>query len=156
MTGGEVPIEEPGQTRDRPDQHVGRNPTARSGARGATPDRKEDVMDSVEPVRAVLTFGVLAEDAERFEAEWRRVAAAAARQPGCLGQSLCRYDDGGLRYVISSDWADLAAFRAFERSPEQDALTAGLRRLRQSIHMRVMLLVADEPTVERAGNHRPR
>jgi heme-degrading monooxygenase HmoA len=91
-----------------------------------------------------LTFGVLAEDAETFEKEWRRVAAVAARQPGCLGQSLCRYHDNGLYYVISSDWAGLAAFRAFERSPEQDALTSGLRRLRQSAHMQVMALVAEE------------
>jgi heme-degrading monooxygenase HmoA len=106
------------------------------------------VVDSVEPVRAVLTFGVLAEDAERFEGEWRRVAAAAAGQPGCVGQSLCRYDDNGLRYVISSDWVDLAAFRAFERSPEQDALTAGLRRLRQSARMQIMVLVASESTAE--------
>jgi len=41
------------------------------------------------------------------------------------------------RFVISSDWETAAAFRAFERSPWQEALTAPLRELRTSASMTV-------------------
>lgn len=101
------------------------------------------------PVRAVLTFGVADADAAAFEAAWERVAVVVARQPGCLGQSLCRVEEPEPAYVICSDWTDPGTFRAFERSPEQDRLTSELRHLRRWARMQMWSLVqnisADRP-----------
>jgi hypothetical protein len=44
--------------------------------------------------------------------------------------------------VITTDWDSRETFQNFERSPEQDALTAPLRALRESARMTVQELVA--------------
>ncbi|TMR06720.1 antibiotic biosynthesis monooxygenase [Nonomuraea turkmeniaca] len=90
------------------------------------------------PVRAVLTMAVPPARAEEFELAWQQVASWAREQPGCLRQSLCAADGA---FVITSDWSDEESFRRFERSPEQDELTAGLRRLRTSARMEVQRIL---------------
>nr|SBO99416.1 hypothetical protein BN4615_P8932 [Nonomuraea gerenzanensis] len=85
-------------------------------------------------MRAVLTMAVPAARAQEFELAWKRAATLAQEQPGCLRQTLCATDTG---YVITSDWSDEESFRRFERSPEQDEATAGLRALRTSARMEV-------------------
>jgi hypothetical protein len=44
--------------------------------------------------------------------------------------------------VLTTDWESREAFGRFERSPEQDALTAPLRALRESARMTILNLVA--------------
>ena len=94
------------------------------------------------PVRATLTMTVRPGDSPAFERAWSAVAGWARSQQGCLRQALCRLAAAEPTYVITSDWADLMAFRAFEGSSEQDVATAELRRLRQSARMEVLALVA--------------
>ena len=94
-----------------------------------------------EPVRAVLAMVVPAEHAGTFEREWCAVAAWVARQPGCLRQTLSRAPEEDPTYVITSDWADLAAYRDFERSTQQDEATARLRALRRSASTQVLEIV---------------
>jgi heme-degrading monooxygenase HmoA len=70
-----------------------------------------------------------------FEQAWEKVADAASRSPGNLRQTLLRAGEDD--YVVTSDWVSRDAFTSFERSPEQDELTAPLRALRTSARMEV-------------------
>jgi heme-degrading monooxygenase HmoA len=65
------------------------------------------------------------------------VAAEVRRTPGNVRQALLRDPADPAVFVVTSDWDSAEAFRAFERSPEQDALTAPLRGLRESGSMTV-------------------
>ncbi len=51
----------------------------------------------------------------------------AAGVPGHLVDQVCRSDDDPEQWLITSEWADLAAFRAWERSAEHRELVAPLR-----------------------------
>jgi heme-degrading monooxygenase HmoA len=95
-------------------------------------------------VRAVLTMVVPVERAESFEQDWRSVADWVRRNPDCLRQTLSRApcdDAGDAAYVITSDWCDLAAYRRFEASSQQDDATARLRALRRSASMQILRIV---------------
>jgi heme-degrading monooxygenase HmoA len=76
-----------------------------------------------------------------FEAAWRQVAAVTKSAPGNLRQALLRALDDPSTFIISSDWASREAFGQFEKSPEQDDLTAPIRELRVSASMRIDELV---------------
>jgi heme-degrading monooxygenase HmoA len=76
-----------------------------------------------------------------FEDAWRAVAAVTKSAPGNLRQTLLRSMDDPSTFLISSDWASREAFGAFEKSPEQDDLTAPIRALRVSASMRVDTVV---------------
>jgi quinol monooxygenase YgiN len=93
-------------------------------------------------VRATLYLKIRAGHEREFELAWQDVAVEVRDLPGCLRQALARDESDPSAFTITSDWADEASFRAFERSPEQDALTATLRALRESASMRVDDLVA--------------
>lgn len=93
-------------------------------------------------VRATLTMTVPTTSGPEFERRWSRVAALAGSESGCLRQALTRMTgEDGTTYVITSDWADHAAFHRFETSTRQDEATAGLRELRTSVHMDVLEIV---------------
>ena len=92
-------------------------------------------------VRAMLHIKVIENRAPEFEAIWRAVAEQVRRVPGNLRQSLLRDIQEPNAFVISSDWASEEAFRRFERSPEQDALTAPIREVRESARMTVQALL---------------
>jgi heme-degrading monooxygenase HmoA len=77
-----------------------------------------------------------------FEAAWREVAAATSKAPGNVRQALLRSREDPSTFIITSDWETPEAFGAFERSPDQDDLTAPLRELRESASMRVDEVVA--------------
>jgi heme-degrading monooxygenase HmoA len=83
-----------------------------------------------------------------FEQAWREVAAVTRSAPGNLRQTLLRSMDDPSTFIISSDWATREDFGAFEKSPEQDDLTAPIRALRVSAKMRVDTVVEH---VEAAG-----
>jgi heme-degrading monooxygenase HmoA len=88
-------------------------------------------------IRATLTVDVRPGQEPAFERAWRAVAAEVRGTPGHLRQALLRDPADPGRFVISSDWESADAFRAFERSPWQEALTAPLRALRASASMTV-------------------
>ena len=92
-------------------------------------------------VRATLTMKVRPGSEAAFEAEWRAIADATRRAPGNVRQALLRSSEAPSTFIITSDWVDRTAFGAFERSPEQEDLTAPLRALRESASMRVDELV---------------
>ncbi len=80
-----------------------------------------------------------------FEAAWRTVADTTRSAPGNISQTLLRAADADRTFIIVSDWESREAFGQFERSPEQDDLTAPIRALRESASMRVDEIVAHIP-----------
>jgi heme-degrading monooxygenase HmoA len=78
-----------------------------------------------------------------FERVWRQIAEVVRTAPGNLRQALTRDPEDPDSFVITSDWTSRDAFGEFERSPEQDELTAPLRDLRASARMSVHELVVN-------------
>lgn len=103
------------------------------------------------PIRAVLRMKVKSGREEEFVAAWRRVAAVAATRPGNLAQALLRDPADGSVFYVSTDWRSLAEFGAFERSPEQDELTAPLRALREEAAMTLYQIVETAEPPAQAG-----
>jgi predicted ester cyclase/quinol monooxygenase YgiN len=89
--------------------------------------------------RATLRMQVKAGKDDEFAEAWEKVAQEARRTPGSVRQTLSRPAEG--TFVITTDWVSPEAFTAFERSPEQDALTAPLRALRGSATMEVAPII---------------
>jgi heme-degrading monooxygenase HmoA len=92
-------------------------------------------------IRATLTVEVRPGHEPAFERAWRAVAEEVRGTPGHVRQALLRDPGDPARFVITSDWQTADAFRAFERSPEQEALTAPLRALRASASMSIHDLI---------------
>lgn len=93
-------------------------------------------------VRATLQLKIRAGRELEFERAWQDVAAEVRRIPGNVRQALTRSIRDPSTFTITSDWADQDSFHAFERSPEQDALTVTIRELRETASMSVDDLVA--------------
>ena len=93
-------------------------------------------------VRATLWMTVKAGREKEFEAAWRMIADQVRRVPGNLRQTLLREPENPSGFVLMSDWESREAFTRFERSEEQDKLTAPLRQLRESARMSVYELIA--------------
>jgi heme-degrading monooxygenase HmoA len=94
-------------------------------------------------VRATLEMTVKDGRGSEFERVWLAIAEEVRKAPGNLRQALSREMDDPDAFVITSDWSSREAFGAFERSPEQDDLTAPIRELRASATMTVHELVAN-------------
>lgn len=92
-------------------------------------------------VRATLFMKVKQGRGDAFVEAWQRIADEVRRAPGNVRQALSRDPEDPDRFVVTSDWESRDAFGAFERSPEQDELTAPLRELRESANMTVQELV---------------
>ena len=92
-------------------------------------------------IRATLTMKVKAGREGDFEQAWKTVAEQTRREPGNLRQALLRDPQDPTTFVITSDWESREAFTRFERSDEQDRLTAPLREMRESAKMTVYQLV---------------
>ena len=92
-------------------------------------------------VRATLSMQVRRGHEREFERAWTRIADRVRQEPGNVRQAQLRDAADPAAYVITSDWESEAAFRAFERSPAQDALTAPLRELRESASLVVHRLI---------------
>ncbi len=92
-------------------------------------------------IRATLTMKVKSGREADFERAWRAIAETVRRAPGNIRQALLRDPDDPGSFVVTSDWESREVFGRFERSPEQDELTAPLRELRESGQMVVHELV---------------
>jgi heme-degrading monooxygenase HmoA len=92
-------------------------------------------------VRATLYMKVKDGRGSDFERAWRAIAEEVRKVPGNLRQALERDPDDADSFVVTSDWDTREAFGQFERSPEQDDLTAPLRELRANARMTVNELV---------------
>jgi heme-degrading monooxygenase HmoA len=92
-------------------------------------------------VRATLTMKVKEGRGDEFEHVWREIAEEVRKAPGNIRQALTRDPDDPDNFVVTSDWSSREAFSEFERSPEQDDLTAPLRELRAAAQMTVHDLV---------------
>lgn len=80
------------------------------------------------PARFVLEFQV---SPGREDDAIRAYAALRARLeqgvPGLRGHQLCQNADDPERFIITSEWDDLAASSSWDRSAEHDELVAPLR-----------------------------
>jgi heme-degrading monooxygenase HmoA len=92
-------------------------------------------------VRASLYMQVKQGRGDAFVEAWRGIAEEVRRADGNVRQALTRDPEDPDSFVVTSDWQSREAFGAFERSPEQDELTAPLRELRESARMTVHELV---------------
>lgn len=86
-------------------------------------------------IRATLRLTVRPGCEQEFRRVWSGIAEQVRVVPGNVRQTLQQQVDDPRRFVIVSDWTDAAAFRDFERSPEQDALTRPIRELRETAEM---------------------
>jgi len=68
-------------------------------------------------------------DGAEIEALYHAVSARLAGVPGLLGSELLRSAADPDRYVVMSEWVSLAAFEAWDVTP-QHAVTEPLRRYR--------------------------
>jgi len=94
-------------------------------------------------VRATLYMKVLDGRGPDFERAWQTIAEQVRAVPGNVRQALARDPEDPDSFVVTSDWTSREVFGEFERSPEQDELTAPLRELRASARMTVHELVVD-------------
>ena len=107
-------------------------------------------------VRATLHLKVKEGHEAEFEAAWRRIAEEVKKHPGNLRQALARDIEDTRSYVVTTDWVSRDAFSRFEKSPEQDDLTAPMRDLRESgrmvVHDLLVHVEGGEQTDARAGD----
>jgi heme-degrading monooxygenase HmoA len=94
-------------------------------------------------VRATLTITVKPGKEEEFVRVWQEIAEHVRHNTGNVRQTLLRSADEERTFVVASDWGSREAFTEFERSPEQDDLTAPIRALRESGRMTVQEIVVD-------------
>ena len=92
-------------------------------------------------IRATLQMVVKPGRGAEFERAWEAIAEKVRHAPGNIRQALLKDPKAAESYVLTSDWQTLEQFQAFERSPEQDDLTAPLRELRASASMAVHQLI---------------
>lgn len=82
-------------------------------------------------IRTVLRMRARQGLEAEFQTAWAHAAAEISRVPGNVRQELSRDLDDPRTFVITSEWLDRAAVDAFGRSTQREALTAGLRDLRE-------------------------
>lgn len=92
-------------------------------------------------LRVTLHMQVKAGHESEFIQAWKIVAAHTSRVPGNLCQALLQSPQDTRSFVITSDWESPEAFHRYERSDEQDTLTAPLRALRESVCMELHHIV---------------
>jgi heme-degrading monooxygenase HmoA len=94
-------------------------------------------------VRATLYMTVKEGRGPDFERAWQAIAEQVRSVPGNVHQTLARDPGDADSFVVTSDWSNREVFGEFERSPQQDELTAPLRELRSSARMTVHDILID-------------
>jgi len=89
-------------------------------------------------LRVLLRIRISEGHEQEFEELWRGHAETVRRLPGNHGQQLLR--TGGTKgdYTVLTDWTDEPAFRAFERSAEQQAYLNRLWPIRAGGEMHLL------------------
>lgn len=82
-------------------------------------------------IRTVLRMRAREGMEAEFQTAWADAAVEISRVPGNVRQELSRDLDDARTFVITSEWIDRDAVDAFGRSAQREALTAGLRDLRE-------------------------
>lgn len=102
------------------------------------PERREMAM-----VKTVLSIDVRPGRGPEFEKAWAALAASISYCPGNLGQALMREAGQPDRYLITSDWHNVQALRAFEASDERREMSTALEPLRDSATKTVFDIVTE-------------
>jgi heme-degrading monooxygenase HmoA len=92
-------------------------------------------------IRVTIQMKVKPGKGSDFERAWEAIADKVRQVPGNLRQALMKDQKDPESFVLTSDWQSPEQFHAFERSPEQDDLTAPLRELRQTASMTIHQLI---------------
>lgn len=99
-------------------------------------------------IRTVLRMRAREGLEAEFQDAWARAAAEISRVPGNVRQELSRDVDDSRTFVITSEWTDRAAVDAFGRSDQREALTAGLRDLREDAARSTYELLTTVPAMK--------
>ncbi len=99
-------------------------------------------------IRTVLRMRARQGREAEFQTAWARAAAEISRVPGNVRQELSRDLDDSRTFVITSEWIDRAAVDAFGRSDQREALTAGLRDLRDEAARSTYELLSTVPATK--------
>ncbi|CAI4166197.1 antibiotic biosynthesis monooxygenase family protein [Streptomyces albidoflavus] len=92
-------------------------------------------------LRVLLRIRVAEGQEERFEELWRAHAETVRSFTDNHGQQLLRTRGERGSYTVLTDWTDEPSFRAFERSPEQQAYLRELWAIRSGGEMQLLDLV---------------
>lgn len=83
-------------------------------------------MTAAPPV-SVLLFATAPDGPESVHEAYHRISTSLRGTPGLVRNALLELVGSPGRFVVQSDWTDLAAFRAWEQGPDHRHLTAPLR-----------------------------
>jgi len=87
-----------------------------------------DVVTAPGRARIVFLFRVPASRQEAFLSAYERIRhLVAAGTPGHLADQVCQSGDDPEQWLITSEWRDLEAFLAWERTDEHRALVRPMR-----------------------------
>ena len=92
-------------------------------------------------IRVTLVMKVKEEKENEFIQAWRSIAQYTQQVQGNMRQTLLQDSDAPTTFIIVSDWESHEDFSRFEKSHEQDVLTAPLRALRQTSSMTIHPIV---------------
>ncbi len=101
--------------------------------------------------RVVLQVDIGDRSPEEFRTAWQRMAAAAAREPANLAQSLSVDATTPSTFYILSEWTDREQFRRFSTSPGHDEHVADLRAMGRTVALTQMHQVLTGPRATDAG-----
>jgi 2-polyprenyl-6-methoxyphenol hydroxylase-like FAD-dependent oxidoreductase/heme-degrading monooxygenase HmoA len=99
-------------------------------------------------IRTVLRMRARQGMEVEFQNAWANAAAQISRVPGNVRQELSRDVEDSRTFVITSDWIDRDAVDAFGRSEQREALTAGLRHLRDEADRSTYELLSTVPAAK--------
>ena len=86
-----------------------------------------DVVTAPGRARIVFLFRVPASRQPAFLSAYERIRHLVAGTPGHLADQVCQSGDDPEQWLITSEWRDLEAFLAWERTDEHRALVRPMR-----------------------------
>ncbi|GAA1991528.1 antibiotic biosynthesis monooxygenase family protein [Kitasatospora viridis] len=112
--------------------------------------RQDNPTDDQQRARVLFLVRVPVERTEAFLAAYQRIRYAVAEGvPGHLVDQVCRSTEDPAQWLITSEWARLADFEAWERSPEHRDLVRPLAE--QITERRSVRFVIHEETRRRTA-----
>jgi heme-degrading monooxygenase HmoA len=83
-------------------------------------------------VQVLIYAAAPPDDPDGVTRAYHRISQDLAGTPGLLGNRLLRSLLDGDRFVVVSEWSDLAAFQAWEQGPDHRTTTAPLRTYQEA------------------------